>query len=91
MPDDRNIRIELAEGATDIGLAVMLKYLLFQNLEEHPRKVADFNKLDIPIGLTVSDADLALTMKFEKGVLTIYPGIQGDPGLNITAEAVALP
>ena len=87
MTDDNNICIELAEGASDIGLAVMLKDLLLQNLAEHPRKITDFKKLAIPIGLTVSDADLALTLKFDKGGLTIYPGIQGDPGLNITAEA----
>ena len=87
MADDNNLHIELAEGAEDIGLAVMLKDLLLQNLEERPRKVTDFKKMRIPIGLTVSDADLALTMKFDQDGLTIYPGIQGDPGLNITAEA----
>lgn len=82
-----NIKIELAEGAEDIGLAVMLKDLLTQNLAEHPHKIPDFKKMNICIGLTVSDADLALTMAFEKTGLTIYPGIRGVPGLNITAEA----
>ena len=87
MPDNDNIRIALAEGAEEIGLAVMLKDLLLQNLVEHPHKITDFNKMNIAIGLTVSDADLALTMAFKGGGLTIYPGIRGVPGLNITAEA----
>ena len=85
MPND--ICIQLAEGAEEIGLAVMLKDLLLQNLTEHPHKSSDFHKLSIPIGLTVSDADLALTMAFDGTSLTIFPGIRGVPGLNITAEA----
>lgn len=87
MPNESSIRIELAEGAEQIGLAVMLKDLLLQNLADHPRKVADFKKLNIPIGLTVSDADLALTMEFDDTGLTIHPGIRGTPGLNISAVA----
>jgi hypothetical protein len=87
MSHNTDIRIELAEGAEAIGLAVMLKDLLLQNLADHPNKIHDFNRLNIPIGLTVSDADVALTMAFENSGLTIYPGISGTPGLNITAEA----
>ena len=87
MSIDNNVRIELAEGAEEIGLAVMLKDLLLQNLADHPHKITDFDRLNIPIGLTVSDADVALTMAFENNGLTIYPGIRGAPGLNITAEA----
>lgn len=82
-----SIQIDLAEGAEDIGLAVMLKDLLTQNLAERPHKISDFEKLNLPVGLTISDADLALTMAFEKSGLTIYPGIRGVPALNITAEA----
>jgi hypothetical protein len=85
MPND--ISIQLAEGAEEIGLAVMLKDLLLQNLTEHPHKLSDFQKLSIPIGLTVSDADLALTLAFDGTGLTVFPGIRGVPGLNITAEA----
>lgn len=87
MPNNTHTRIELAEGAEEIGLAVMLKDLLLQNLVEHPHKITDFHKMNIAIGLTVSDADLALTMLFESTGLTIYPGIRGVPGLNIVAEA----
>lgn len=87
MSYDSEIRIELAEGAEEIGLALMLKDLLLQNLADHPNKIADFSRLKIPVGLTVSDADVALTMAFENDGLTIYPGIRGAPGLNITAQA----
>jgi hypothetical protein len=79
--------IQLAEGAEDLGLAVMLRDLLGQNFEQNPHKVPDFIKLNIPIGLTVSDVDIDLTMAFSGGALVIYPGIMGKPALCITAEA----
>ena len=83
----QNIKIQFAEGAEDIGLAVMLHDLLTQNIEQHRHKQPDFNKLDIPIGLSVSDADIELTLEFSKGVLTIHPGILQSTRLNITAES----
>lgn len=67
-------------------MAVMLKDLIGQNLEQHPRKMADFKKLDIRIGLVVSDADIDLTMDFKAGdAMTIHAGIIGRPGLRIDA------
>jgi hypothetical protein len=86
MPD--TVQIELAEGAAEIGLAVMLRDLLTQNLEQNPPKFLDFNKLNIPIGLNVSDAEIKLTLEFSKGSLTIYNGIKDNAGLNITAENI---
>ncbi len=81
------IQIELAEGAEKIGLAIMLRDLLTQNMEQNPPKFMDFNKLNIPIGLNVSDAKIKLTLEFTKGSLTIYNGIKDNAGLNITAES----
>jgi len=83
----QNIKIQFAEGAQDIGLAIMLQDLLTQNIEQHPRKQADFKKLNIPVGLNVCDVDIALTLEFSKGVLTIHRGIKKSAKLNITAES----
>jgi hypothetical protein len=78
--------IELAPGAEQVGLAVMLKDLIAQNLEQHPGKLADFKKLNLRIGLAVSDADIDLTMDFKAGdPMTIHAGIIGRPGLRIDA------
>jgi hypothetical protein len=83
-----NLMIQLAPGAEQVGLAVMLKDLIGQNLEQHPRKLADFKKLDIRIGLAVSDADIGLTMDFKAGeAMTIHAGIIGRPALSIDTEA----
>jgi len=80
--------IQLAPGAEQVGLAVMLKDLIGQNLEQHPHKLADFKKRDIRIGLAVSDADIGLTMDFKAGdAMTIHAGIIGRPELSIATEA----
>ena len=80
--------IRLAPAAEQVGLAVMLKDLISQNLEQHPRKLTDFKKLDIRIGLAVTDADIDLTLDFKAGdVMTICAGIEGRPELHIAAEA----
>jgi hypothetical protein len=80
--------IQLAPGAEQVGLAVMLKDLILQNFEQHPHKLADFKKLNIRIGLVVSDLSIELTMDFKAGeAMTIHPGISGRPELSIDTEA----
>ena len=83
----RDVHIRLAPAAEQIGLALMLKDLLEQNLEQNPHKIRPFKKLNMEIGLKVDDADVSLTMAFSHGTLTIRPGIGVRPGLLITAEA----
>lgn len=67
-------RIVIAKGAEALGLPDMLKDLIGQNLLEHPRKVVDFQRLRIRICLAIIDADITITLAFENGQLTIYPG-----------------
>ena len=85
MPD--NIRIELTEAAEEVGLAVMLRDLLAQNLEQNPHKISDFCKLNMRIGLRVSDVEIELTLDFTNGSLTIVNGVNGIVGLDITADS----
>ena len=84
------MEIHLAQGAKAIGLAVMLRDLMVQNIEQNPHKLKDFKKLNISIGLDVSDAELKLTLEFSNSALTIQPGIQGQPKLNITADSATI-
>ena len=85
MPD--NIRIELTEGAEEVGLAAMLRDLLVQNLEQNPHKISDFVKLNLPIGLHVTDVEIKLTLDFSGGSLTIVNGLAGNEGLEISADS----
>ena len=84
---DKAFEVRLAPGAEGIGLAHMLRDLLTQNLEQHPEKVRDFRKLRLKAGLTVPDAEVALTMEFDGGTLTIHPGVLSGSQLFITSEA----
>jgi hypothetical protein len=79
--------IELAEGAEVLGLPVMLKDLIGQNLDQKPKKLLDFIKLRIQIGLIIHDADIRMTLGFNKGVLTLYPGIQDRVQILVEADA----
>ena len=84
------MEITLSEGASEIGLAVMLRDLIIQNMDQHPHKLTDFKRLRISIGIAVPDVDIALTLKFEDGTLTIQPGLGHGCGLTIRTDAQTL-
>ena len=77
--------IELAQGAETLGLPDMLKDLIGQNLAQRPQKAADFLRLRIRIGLTITDADISITLAFDRGRLTIHPGLQGPVHISVEA------
>jgi hypothetical protein len=77
------VSIELAPGAENNGLASMLGDLVRQNLEAKPHKVPDFEALDGTVAIVAEDADVCLTLQFERGRLTIYDGIVGIPDVAI--------
>ena len=81
------MEIILAEGAGEIGLAVLLQDLIVQNIEQNPHKLTDFKKLNIFIGLDVRDAAITLTLEFSGSSLTIHPGIKEQVKLNIKADS----
>lgn len=76
--------VQLAPGAEENGLAVMLADLLRQNLEAKPHKKADFEALGGSVAIVADDADVALTLRFERGgKVTIHDGIVGIPDVTI--------
>ncbi|MGO8992671.1 MAG: hypothetical protein ACLQVI_05040 [Polyangiaceae bacterium] len=77
------VSIDLAPGAEDNGLASMLADLVRQNLEAKPHKIPDFDALDGTIAIVAEDADVCLTLRFQRGRLTIHDGIVGVPDLAI--------
>jgi len=76
--------VQLAPGADDNGLAIMLADLVRQNLEAKPHKKDDFAALGGSVSIVADDADVALTLLFERGgKLTIHDGIVGIPDVTI--------
>jgi len=83
--------VELAPGAEENGLAMMLAALVRQNLEAKPHKQSDFAALRGSVAIVADDADVALTMRFERGgKLTIHDGIVGIPDVTIRGPSEAV-
>jgi hypothetical protein len=79
--------IELAPGAEDNGLASMLADLVRQNLVAKPHKERDFQALSGSISIVAEDADVALTLRFDRGKLMIHDGIVGIPDVTIRGSS----
>jgi hypothetical protein len=76
--------VQLAPGAEENGLAIMMANLVRQNLEAKPHKKNDFDALEGSVSIVADDADVALTLRFERGgKLTIHDGIFGIPDVTI--------
>ncbi len=66
----------------------MLAELVRQNLEAKPHKKRDFEALAGSVAIVADDADVALTLRFERGgSLTIHDGIVGVPDMTIRGPA----
>ena len=86
-------QVVLASGAEDNGLAIMLANLVRENLEAKPAKRVDFAALDGRVAIVAVDADVALTLVFERGssgTLTIHDGIFGIPDVTIRGPSDAI-
>ena len=79
--------IILDEKAQENGLALMLRDLLTQNLEQHPEKIRAFCMLSASVAITAQDADVRLTLYFNRGSCIIYDGLATSPKLHILADA----
>jgi hypothetical protein len=78
--------VQLAPGADSNGLCQMLSDLVRQNLQAKPHKLQDFNALNGIVASVADDADVALTLRFERGgKLTLHDGIVSIPDLTIRA------
>jgi hypothetical protein len=83
--------VQLAPGAEENGLAMMLADLVRQNLDAKPHKKEDFEALRGSVSIVADDADVALTMRFERGgKLTIHDGIVGIPDVTIRGPSEAV-
>ncbi len=80
-------QITLAAGAEENGLAVMLADLLRQNLESKPHKNRDLQAITGRIAILAEDAEVAMTLHFDHGDLTVYDGVVGVPDVTVRASS----
>jgi hypothetical protein len=81
------VDIALAPGAEENGFAVMLTDLVRQNLETNPHKQRDFEALDGVVAIVADDAEVALTLAFDRGALRVFSGLVGVPDLVIRGSS----
>lgn len=79
--------IELAPGADENGLAIMMATMMSQNLEDHPERAATFARLFGRVAIVAEDADVALTMQFVGGRAIVHDGIVGIPDVTVRGSA----
>ena len=79
--------IQLAPGADDNGLAHMITNLIRDNIDDHPRKREDFDKLVGRVAIVANDVGVSLTLHFEQGRLTAHDGIVGIPDVTVRADS----
>ncbi len=79
--------IELAPGAGDNGLAIMMATMMSQNLEDHPDRRSAFDRMIGRIAIVAEDAGVALTMELSGGRVIVHDGIVGIPDLTIRGSS----
>lgn len=75
--------VELAPGASENGLAVMMATMMTQNLEDHPERAQVLDRLGGRVAIVAEDADVALTMWFSDRRATVFDGIVGIPDVTV--------
>jgi hypothetical protein len=85
-----DIDVSLAPGAEENGMAAMLGDMIKTNIQSKPSKLKDFNKLKGTVWISAVDADVQMTMVFNKGSLTIHDGKVGKPIIQIATDSGTL-
>lgn len=83
-------RIEIAPGVEDGGMATMIADIIKGNLVEKPHRENDFNALKGNIYMQAEDAEVDMTLVFNKGNLAVHSGKVGQPKISIVTDSATL-
>ncbi|APR99968.1 hypothetical protein [Pajaroellobacter abortibovis] len=79
--------IQVTPEASQNAFAKMVAALIRQNLESNPSKASDFNALFGVVSLVAEDAEIAITLLFNRGELWVTDGITGIPDITIRGSS----
>jgi hypothetical protein len=82
--------IEFFPGAEELAFAAIIVDLLRTNLADHPRKRRDFAAMRGRVALVAEDVDLAITLWFRRGRLSVHRGLHGIPDLVVRGSSGSL-
>jgi hypothetical protein len=84
-------QINYSPGIEDEGgLPVMIAGIIQGNMDAKPHRQNDFNALNGNIYMQAHDADVDMTMVFEKGKLSVHSGKVGNPMISICTDSETL-
>jgi hypothetical protein len=83
--------VTLDAQAADNGLAMMLQGLLAESVAASSAKRRDFEAMTSSFGIVAPDAEVTVTLEFDRGRCTIYDGLRHEPDLVITADSGKIP
>lgn len=84
------VQIDFAPDIEDGGMATMIADIIKGNLKEKPKREKDFNALNGNIYMHAEDAEVDMTMAFNKGSLMVHNGKIGKPKLGIVTDSHTL-
>jgi hypothetical protein len=82
--------VQIAPDAESVALASILAEVLEANLDRHPERIKDFNRLQGNVAILASDADVALTIAFSRDESVFHGGLDDVHKLLVTADTDTL-
>ena len=79
--------ITVDKSAEENGLANMVADLLRANVETSDRKRAVFLRMKGSVGLIATDAEVKVTLVFDRGHCVVHDGILEGTGVTVTADS----
>ena len=77
------MEFKIVNNAQEIPFSFIVQDLLSGNINRSPAKLAVFNKTQGVAAINLSDIEAAITLIFQRGSLTIEPGIVHNPAIII--------
>jgi len=84
MSDDK---IVVHPSAEENGMATMLAGLMQSNIESSSYKAFCFSLLKATVAVEAKDAEVEVTLVFNRGSCVVYDGIHGNIDLRIEADS----
>ena len=84
------LNIKIDPSAEEVGFVSMLTDLMQQNVQQHPKRAAEFNALKGSVAIEARDAEVSLTLDFLGGEAVAYGGIKGKPDVLISTDSAAV-
>lgn len=83
--------VELVGAAEENGLALMLKGLLEESIAASTSKRLAFQAMRSSFAIAARDAEVQVTLSFDRGLCAIHDGIYAQPALFLDADTDKIP